>query len=144
MPRSAMEETNEPCFSTSPWSLWLCATMTRRSNFTLIGSGFELVEDTPLDDHKRWVVVRPPGQPQTALLLAKAAGDRQIAAVGAQTGGRVFLFLQTDDFARDYADYVRRGVVFEEKPRYETYRVVAVFRDLYGNRWDLIQPDRTV
>jgi catechol 2,3-dioxygenase-like lactoylglutathione lyase family enzyme len=106
--------------------------------------GFELVEDTPLDDHKRWVVVCPPGQPQTALLLAKAAGDRQIAAVGAQTGGRVFLFLHTDDFARDYAAYVKRGVVFEEKPRCETYGVVAVFRDLYGNRWDLIQPSRTV
>jgi catechol 2,3-dioxygenase-like lactoylglutathione lyase family enzyme len=105
--------------------------------------GFELVEDTPLDDHKRWVVVRPPGQPQTALLLAKAAGDRQIAAVGAQTGGRVFLFLHTDDFARDYAAYVQRGVVFEEKPRYESYGVVAVFHDLYGNRWDLIQPGQT-
>jgi len=106
--------------------------------------GFELVEDTPLGDHKRWVVVRPPGKPQTALLLAKAAGDRQIAAVGAQTGGRVFLFLHTDDLTRDYAAYVRRGVVFEETPRYEAYGVVAVFRDLYGNRWDLIQPGRTV
>lgn len=106
--------------------------------------GFELVEETPLGDHKRWVVVRPPGQPQTALLLAKAAGDRQIAAVGAQTGGRVFLFLHTDDLTRDYAAYVRRGVVFEETPRYEAYGVVAVFRDLYGNRWDLIQPGRTI
>jgi catechol 2,3-dioxygenase-like lactoylglutathione lyase family enzyme len=106
--------------------------------------GFELVEETPLGDHKRWVVVRPPGQPQTALLLAKAAGDRQIAAVGAQTGGRVFLFLHTDDLTRDYAAYVRRGVVFEEMPRYEAYGVVAVFRDLYGNRWDLIQPGRTI
>ena len=106
--------------------------------------GFELVEDTPLGDHKRWVVVRPPGQPQTALLLAKAAGDRQIAAVGAQTGGRVFLFLHTDDLTRDYAAYVRRGVAFEETQRYEAYGVVAVFRDLYGNRWDLIQPGRTI
>jgi catechol 2,3-dioxygenase-like lactoylglutathione lyase family enzyme len=106
--------------------------------------GFELVEDTPLDDHKRWVVVRPRGQPSTALLLAKASGDRQAAAVGAQSGGRVFLFLHTDDFARDYAAYVRRGVVFEENPRHEIYGVVAVFRDLYGNRWDLIQPSQAV
>jgi catechol 2,3-dioxygenase-like lactoylglutathione lyase family enzyme len=106
--------------------------------------GFELVEDTSMDAQRRWVVVRPPGQPQTALLLAKAAGDRQTTAVGAQTGGRVFLFLHTDDFERDYASYVRRGVIFEEKPRHEIYGVVAVFRDLYGNRWDLVQPNRTV
>jgi catechol 2,3-dioxygenase-like lactoylglutathione lyase family enzyme len=103
---------------------------------------FELVEDTPLDADKRWVVVRPPGQPQTAVLLAKAAGDRQAAVVGAQTGGRVFLFLRTDDFQRDYTAYVQRGVVFEEQPRHESYGVVAVFRDLYGNRWDLIQPNK--
>jgi hypothetical protein len=88
------------------------------------------------------VVVRPPGQPHTAVLLAKAARNRQSAAVGAQTGGRVFLFLHTDDFGRDYAAYTQRGVVFEEEPRYETYGVVAVFRDLYGNRWDLIQPSQ--
>ena len=106
--------------------------------------GFELIEDTPLDDHKRWVVVRPQGQSPTALLLAKSSGDRQAAAVGAQTGGRVFLFLHTNDFERDYAAYVRRGVVFEEKPRHEIYGVVAVFRDLYGNRWDLIQPSQAV
>jgi catechol 2,3-dioxygenase-like lactoylglutathione lyase family enzyme len=104
--------------------------------------GFELVEDTPMNAGKRWVVVRPPGQPQAAVLLAKAAGDRQAAAVGAQTGGRVFLFLHTDDFQRDYTAYVERGVVFEEQPRHESYGVVAVFRDLYGNRWDLIQPGK--
>ena len=111
-------------------------------NFYVGRLGFELVEDTDMGAGKRWVVVRPPGQPQTAVLLAKAADDRQSAAVGAQTGGRVFLFLHTDDFARDYADYTRRGVAFEEGPRYETYGVVAVFRDLYGNRWDLIQPSQ--
>ena len=94
--------------------------------------GFELVEDTPLGDHKRWVVVRPPRSAATALLLAKAAGDRQIAAVGAQTGGRVFLFLHTDDLTRDYAAYVRRGVVFEETPRYEAYGVVAVSETYKG------------
>jgi uncharacterized glyoxalase superfamily protein PhnB len=98
----------------------------------------------PLGADKRWVVVRPPGQPGTAILLAKATGDRQSAAVGGQTGGRVFLFLHTDDFDRDYAAYTQRGVVFEEEPRYEAYGVVAVFRDLYGNRWDLIQPGAVV
>jgi catechol 2,3-dioxygenase-like lactoylglutathione lyase family enzyme len=102
--------------------------------------GFEPVEDTDLGGGKRWVVVRPPGQPQTALLLARAVDDRQVAAIGAQTGGRVFLFLHTDDFERDHAALVARGVAFEGAPRREAYGVVAVFRDLYGNRWDLIQP----
>lgn len=102
--------------------------------------GFELVEDTDLGGGKRWVVVRPPGRPQTALLLAKAADDRQAAAIGAQGGGRVFLFLNTDDFERDHTAFIARGVVFEAPPRREAYGVVAVFRDLYGNRWDLIQP----
>jgi len=106
--------------------------------------GFELVEDTVMGAGKRWVVVRPPGQPQTAVLLVKAVGDRQSAAVGAQTGGRVFLFLHTDDFARDYAVYTTRGVAFEEEPRHEAYGIVAVFRDLYGNRWDLVQPKQHV
>ncbi|HEY9451735.1 MAG TPA: VOC family protein [Bradyrhizobium sp.] len=108
--------------------------------FYLERLGFELIEDTTLGADKRWVVVRPPGQPGAAILLAKATGDRQSAAVGAQTGERVFLFLNTDDFGRDYAAYTQRGVIFEEEPRYEAYGVVAVFRDLYGNRWDLIQP----
>jgi catechol 2,3-dioxygenase-like lactoylglutathione lyase family enzyme len=110
--------------------------------FYLDRLGFELVEDAPLDTHKRWVVVRPPGQPQTAVLLAKAVGNRQVAAIGTQTGGRVFLFLHTDDLQRDYAVYVQRGVVFEGQPRHESYGIVAVFQDLYGNRWDLIQPNR--
>ena len=102
--------------------------------------GFERVEDTDLGAGKRWVVARTPGRPQTAVLLARAVDDRQAAAIGAQGGGRVFLFLHTDDFERDHAAFVARGVTFEGAPRREAYGMVAVFRDLYGNRWDLIQP----
>ena len=101
--------------------------------------GFTLVEDTPQTAGKRWVVVAPPGGSGTALLLAKAANDRQRAAIGAQTGGRVFLFLHTDDFSRDHAAYTQHGVRFVEGPREEVYGRVAVFEDLYGNRWDLIE-----
>ena len=101
--------------------------------------GFELVEDTDLGGGKRWVVVRPAGG-GTALLLARAATPEQSARVGDQTGGRVFLFLQTDDFGRDYRDLRARGVRFAEAPRDEPYGTVAVFEDLYGNRWDLVQP----
>ena len=100
---------------------------------------FELVEDTPLAPGKRWVTVLPPGG-GTALLLAKAASPEQAARVGDQTGGRVFLFLRTDDFWRDYHEMKRRGVQFAEEPREERYGTVAVFLDLYGNRWDLLQP----
>jgi catechol 2,3-dioxygenase-like lactoylglutathione lyase family enzyme len=100
--------------------------------------GFELVEDTPQGDGKRWVVVRPKDS-QGALLLARAADDRQIQAVGAQAGGRVFLFLETDDFEGDHGRMQASGVSFLEEPRREPYGVVAVFEDLYGNRWDLIQ-----
>ena len=99
---------------------------------------FAVVEDTALSPLKRWVVVRPPGG-GTALLLAKAASPDQAARVGDQTGGRVFLFLQTDDFWRDYHDMKARGVRFTEGPREEGYGRVAVFLDLYGNRWDLVQ-----
>ena len=99
---------------------------------------FAVVEDTTLSPLKRWVVVRPPGG-GTALLLAKAASPEQAARVGDQTGGRVFLFLQTDDFWRDYQDMQGRGVRFTEGPREEGYGTVAVFLDLYGNRWDLVQ-----
>jgi catechol 2,3-dioxygenase-like lactoylglutathione lyase family enzyme len=99
---------------------------------------FAVVEDTALSPLKRWVVVRPPGG-GTALLLAKAASPAQVARVGDQTGGRVFLFLQTDDFWRDYQDMQGRGVRFTEGPREEGYGTVAVFLDLYGNRWDLVQ-----
>ena len=101
--------------------------------------GFELVEDTRLTDDKRWVVIAPPGSGGTSLLLAKAATSDQLARVGDQAGGRVFLFLHTDDFWRDYEDMRSRGVVFREAPRQEAYGTVAVFEDLYGNRWDLLQ-----
>lgn len=101
--------------------------------------GFTLVEDNGLDDEKRWVVVRPPGADGACLLLARAADALQADAIGKQTGGRVGFFLSTDDFARDHAAYLARGVVFEEEPRHEVYGTVAVFRDPFGNRWDLIQ-----
>ena len=101
--------------------------------------GFTLVEDTPLGDGKRWVVVAPPGSTGTALLLARAATPDQAARVGDQTGGRVLLFLSTDDFWRDYHALRSRGVTFVEEPRREAYGTVAVFVDLYGNRWDLLQ-----
>ena len=100
--------------------------------------GFTLVEDTALGGGKRWVVVAAPGG--GALLLARGTGDEQRAAIGRQAGGRVFLFLHTDDFARDHAAWTARGVRFVEPPRDEPYGRVAVFEDLYGNRWDLIQP----
>jgi catechol 2,3-dioxygenase-like lactoylglutathione lyase family enzyme len=103
--------------------------------------GFELVEDAPRDGVKRWVRVRPPGSRGTDLLLARAATGEQAARIGNQTGGRVFLFLYTDDFERDYARYRERGVRFVRPPSTESYGRVAVFEDLYGNRWDLIQPD---
>ena len=101
--------------------------------------GFRLVEDTPLSATKRWVVVAPSGAPAAALLLARAVGPVQTAAVGRQGGGRVFLFLHTDDFARDHAAFTAAGVRFLEGPRVEAYGTVAVFEDLYGNRWDLVQ-----
>ncbi|MFJ8695507.1 VOC family protein [Streptomyces roseolilacinus] len=104
--------------------------------------GFELREDTPQGDGKRWVVVAPPGARETALLLARAATPRERERVGDQTGGRVGLFLHTDDFDRDHDRMRAAGVTFEEAPRREPYGTVAVFRDLYGNRWDLIQPAR--
>ena len=102
--------------------------------------GFRLLEDTyiPAQD-KRWVVVAPPGNRGAQLLLAKAAGNMQAARVGNQTGGRVFLFLHTDDFERDHKALQARGVEFVRAPKVESYGTVAVFRDLYGNMWDLIQ-----
>jgi catechol 2,3-dioxygenase-like lactoylglutathione lyase family enzyme len=101
--------------------------------------GFELREDAPLGDGKRWVVVVPPGG-ETGLLLARADGPEQEVRVGDQTGGRVGLFLNTDDFARDHERMSAAGVAFDEPPRHEPFGTVAVFRDLYGNRWDLIEP----
>lgn len=100
-------------------------------------AGFDLVEDTDMGGGKRWVVVRPPGS-QGGLLLARAAGEHA-RAVGDQSGGRVFLFLETDDFAGDHARMSAAGVRFLEAPRHEPYGSVAVFEDLYGNRFDLIQ-----
>lgn len=101
--------------------------------------GFELLEDTHLGGGKRWVRVAPKGA-ETALLLAQADGETQRASVGRQTGGRVGFFLHTDDFARDHAAMQARGVRFIEAPRHEPYGTVAVFEDLYGNRWDLLEP----
>ena len=101
---------------------------------------FSIVEDTKLDDTKRWVLIAPPGGSSCSILLAKAASDEQEARIGNQTGGRVFLFLHTDDFWRDYNKYVERNVRFIRLPKVETYGTVAVFEDLYGNRWDLIGP----
>lgn len=101
---------------------------------------FELLEDTRLNEHKRWVVVSPPGAKECALLLAKAANETQSASIGNQTGGRVFLFLYTDDFWRDYNKMLERKVEFVRPPVKETYGTVAVFKDLYGNLWDLLEP----
>ncbi len=108
-------------------------------SFYVSSLGFTLTEDTDLGDGKRWVIVSPTGSSGTALLLAKADGQQQLAAVGDQAGGRVFLFLQTDDFWRDYHCMTDKGVSFCETPREEIYGTVVVFEDLYGNRWDLIE-----
>ena len=103
--------------------------------------GFTLIEDSPVESQqKRWVVVAPPGSTESRLLLARAVGEEQTARIGNQTGGRVFLFLYTDDFWRDYRSYQARGIIFVRPPRDEPYGTVAVFQDLYGNLWDLIQP----
>jgi catechol 2,3-dioxygenase-like lactoylglutathione lyase family enzyme len=102
--------------------------------------GFELVSDEALGAGKRWVLVAPAGPGSTRLLLARAATAEQEAVVGRQAGGRVWLFLHTDDFERDYRRYRDRGVAFVDGPRTEPYGTVAVFEDLYGNRWDLIEP----
>ena len=100
--------------------------------------GFRLVEDID-QGRKRWVTVEPPGG-GVRLVLARAEGPEQLAAIGNQAGGRVFLFLETDDFARDHAAMLAAGVTFEEAPRHEPYGSVAVWRDPFGNRWDLIGP----
>jgi catechol 2,3-dioxygenase-like lactoylglutathione lyase family enzyme len=104
--------------------------------------GFSLVEDTALGPDKRWVVMTPAGSSGARLLLAKADGPEQQAVVGRQAGGRVMLFLETDNFARDHKRMTANGVTFLEEPRQETYGLVAVFADLYGNKWDLIEPRR--
>jgi catechol 2,3-dioxygenase-like lactoylglutathione lyase family enzyme len=104
--------------------------------------GFRLVSDEDMGEGRRWVVVAPTGRPGAALLLAKAKNEGEAAAVGRQCAGRVFLFLETDNFARDHALFASRGVRFLEEPRRETYGRVAVFEDICGNRWDLIEPAR--
>lgn len=104
---------------------------------------FTLLEDTDLGQGKRWVLVAPKGSQGTSLLLARAAGPEQLSRIGNQTGGRVFLFLHTDDFWRDYRAMQEHGVRFQEAPREEAYGTVAVFEDLYGNKWDLLQLHRT-
>lgn len=103
---------------------------------------FELVEDTYIPEQdKRWVVVKPRGDSGTCLLLAKASTEEQRSRIGNQTGGRVFLFLYTDDFRRDYEAFRTKGIRFVREPRHESYGTVAVFEDLYGNKWDLLEPN---
>lgn len=103
--------------------------------------GFSLVEDSPVPEQgKRWVVVAPPGATETRLLLARAASPEQASRIGNQTGGRVFLFLCTDDFARDHQAFRHKGVVFVREPATHPYGTVAVFQDPWGNLWDLLQP----
>ena len=104
------------------------------------GLGFDLIEDSDLDGGKRWVLVAPPGSKEARLLLAKASKPEQMARIGDQTGGRVFLILHTDDFDRDYARFQAAGVIFTEAPRHEAYGTVCVFRDRFGNLWDLLHP----
>jgi catechol 2,3-dioxygenase-like lactoylglutathione lyase family enzyme len=102
---------------------------------------FTLLEDTKISADKRWVMVAPPGAKECSLLLAKAANEAQAAAIGNQTGGRVFLFLFTDNFQRDYDDMLAKDISFVRPPKQEPYGMVAVFEDLYGNQWDLLEPN---
>jgi catechol 2,3-dioxygenase-like lactoylglutathione lyase family enzyme len=105
--------------------------------------GFRLVEDSPVpEQNKRWVVVEPPGSNGAKLLLARAANAEQASRIGNQTGGRVFLFLHTDDFERDYQAFKQRGVEFVRERSQEPFGIVAVFRDPWGNLWDLVQPSK--
>ena len=110
-------------------------------NFYVGRLGFKVVEDSYISaQDKRWVVIAPAGSKGSALLLARAVNPEQASRIGNQTGGRIFLFLYTDDFWRDYTAYKAKGVVFVRNPKEETYGTVAVFKDLYGNQWDLLQP----
>jgi len=104
--------------------------------------GFQLIEDVDLGGGKRWVTVAPANGQGARLLLAEAVDEAQRQSIGNQTGGRVFLFLETDDFVRDHATMLEKGVEFREAPRFEPYGTVAVFADLHGNLWDLIEPKR--
>ena len=105
---------------------------------------FTLVEDTKLTETKRWVIITPPGNGQCSLLLAQAATEEQKSRAGNQTGGRVFLFLYTDDFWRDYNNMLQKDIHFVRQPVQEPYGTVAVFEDLYGNLWDFIEPKKQV
>jgi catechol 2,3-dioxygenase-like lactoylglutathione lyase family enzyme len=109
---------------------------TRKLNFTL-------VEDTKLSDVKRWVLVKPQGSENCCLLLAKSSNDEQKRSIGNQSGGRVFLFLQTDNFKRDYQNLIDNGISIVREPNTEDYGTVAVFEDIYGNLWDLIEPSKS-
>jgi catechol 2,3-dioxygenase-like lactoylglutathione lyase family enzyme len=104
---------------------------------------FILIEDTKLSDVKRWVLVKPRGSENCCLLLAKASNDEQNRSIGNQSGGRVFLFLQTDNFNRDYQNLIDNGIKIVREPNTEDYGTVAVFEDLYGNLWDLIEPSKS-
>lgn len=108
-------------------------------NFYAGKLNFKVIEDTPLSDSKRWVLIQPPGSTGCCILLAKATNEQQMSAIGNQSGGRVFLFLETDDFNRDYTQMLANDITFVREPSVETYGIVAVFKDLYGNLWDLIQ-----
>ena len=110
-------------------------------NFYIQKLDFVLLEDTNIDETKRWVIIAPKGAKECCLLLAKAANEKQLASIGNQTGGRVGFFLFTDDFNRDYNKLVNRGVTFVRPPKKEPYGIVAVFQDLYGNLWDLLEPN---
>ncbi len=109
-------------------------------NFYTEKLGFQLVEDTALSSTKRWVLVKRPGEEGTSLLLAKAVNDKQRERIGNQTGGRVFLFLYTDDFEGDYKNLLDNNIRIIRQPSVEDYGKVAVFEDLYGNQWDLLEP----
>lgn len=102
--------------------------------------GFLLIEDTKLSEEKRWVIIAPPGATESRLLLAKATSEEQVKCIGRQAGGRVFLFLFTDDFWRDYEKMIKNGVRIIREPQLREYGHVAVFEDLYGNLWDFIEP----
>ena len=136
---NATSEWKLKCANISDTSRSWFATTTRRSPTTRTHSAFSSSRIPPLGGEKRWVLLAPPGSNETRLLIAKASTPEQMSRVGNQTGGRVFLFLHTDDFWRDYRAMSSRGVKFCETPRDESYGTVAVFEDLYGNRWDLLQ-----
>ena len=137
--RGALGETPE-VYSLSIGYVALVRDYDKAIDFYVGTLGFTLIEDTYVEArNKRWVLVAPPGATESRLLLARAVGEEQSSRIGNQTGGRVFLFLHTDDFWRDYKAYKDKGVLFVREPKEEQYGTVAVFEDLYGNLWDLLQ-----